>query len=209
MIPIFTHPPSVGACRSSHHHGRATVRRAARDDKAGPSARTAQPGYNRGLEVVGTGDRSGWRLSGGTTSMAGLFGRGRKAEANRGSASLLDQVTRGNQVTDGWRFSLKGSPRFYDDVLRIIESDPGAVVYFGEALTYERGAAVALWRVRARGFSWLPVLYDWWADQERIEPVRFTFYLYIPPELKYPALDLRQHAPAEVEAFIKQQAPRT
>jgi hypothetical protein len=39
--------------------------------------------------------------------------------------------------------------------------------------------------------------------------VRFTFYLYIPPELKYPALDLRQHAPAEVEAFIKQQAPRT
>jgi hypothetical protein len=141
--------------------------------------------------------------------MAGLFGRGRKAEANRGSASLLDQVTRGNQVTDGWRFSLKGSPRFYDDVLRIIESDPGAVVYFGEALTYERGAAVALWRVRARGFTWLPVLYDWWADQERIEPVRFTFYLYIPPELKYPALDLRQHAPAEVEAFIMQQAPRT
>ena len=53
------------------------------------------------------------------------------------------------------------------------------------------------------------VLYDWWADQERIEPVRFTFYLYIPPELKYPAMDLRQHAPADVEAFIKQQAPRT
>ena len=53
-------------------------------------------------------------------------------------------------MTDGWRFSLKGSPRFYDDVLRIIESDPGAEVYFGEALTYERGAAVALWRVRAR-----------------------------------------------------------
>jgi hypothetical protein len=140
--------------------------------------------------------------------MAGLFGRGRKAEADRGSATLLDQVTRGNPVTDGWRFSLKGSPRFYDDLVRIIESDPGAEVYFGEALTYERGAAVALWRVRARGFTWLPVLYDWWADMERIEPVRFTFYLYIPPELKYPAMDLREHAPAEVEAFIKQTAPR-
>jgi hypothetical protein len=75
-------------------------------------------------------------------------------------------------------------------------------------LTYERGAAVALWRVRARTFGWLPVLYDWWADQERIEPVRFTFYLYIPPELKYPALDLREHSPEAVEAFIKQSAPR-
>ena len=141
--------------------------------------------------------------------MAGLFGRGRKAEQDGGSASLLDRVAGGNRVTDGWRFSLKGSPRFYDDVLRIIESDPGAEVYFGEALTYERGAAVALWRVQARGFSWLPALYAWWADQERIEPVRFTFYLYIPPELKYPAMDLRQHPPAEVEAFIKKSAPRT
>jgi hypothetical protein len=111
-------------------------------------------------------------------------------------------------VTDGWRFSLKGSPRFYDDVLRIIESDSGAEVYFGEALTYERGAAVALWRIRARTFGWLPALYDWWADQERIEPVRFTFYLYVPPELKYPAMDLREHVPAEVEAFVKRIAPR-
>ena len=58
----------------------------------------------------------------------------------------------GSPVTDGWRFSLKGSPRFYDDVLHIIESDSGAEVYFGEALTYERGAAVALWRVRASSF---------------------------------------------------------
>jgi hypothetical protein len=134
--------------------------------------------------------------------MAALFGR------KRNDGSLLDQVTQSSPVTDGWRFSLKGSPRFYDDVRRIIESDAGAKVYFGEALTYERGAAVALWRVRARSFTWLPALYDWWADQERIEPVRSTFYLYIPPELKYPALDLREHAPAEVEAFIKRTAPR-
>ena len=57
-------------------------------------------------------------------------------------------------------------------------------------------------------FGWLPVLYDWWADQERIEPVRFTFYLYIPPELKYPALDLREHSPEDVEAFIKRRPRR-
>jgi hypothetical protein len=134
--------------------------------------------------------------------MAALFGR------KRNNSSLLDQVIQGSPVVDGWRFSLKGSPRFYDDVLRIIESDPGAEVYFGEALTYERGAAVALWRVRAHSFDWLPALYDWWADQERIEPVRSTFYLYIPPELKYPAMDLREHTPAEVEAFIKRTAPQ-
>jgi hypothetical protein len=124
------------------------------------------------------------------------------------STSLLEKTARAQQLRNAWRFTLKSSPRFYDDVLRIIESDPRAIVYFGEALTYERGAAVALWRVRALGFDWLPALYNWWADQERIEPVRTTFHLYIPPNLKYPALDLREHTPAAVAAFIQQHAPR-
>ena len=137
-----------------------------------------------------------------------LFGNRDKARPSGKSDSLLATVTTGSAVEHGWRFSLKGSPRFYDDVLRIIESDPGAEVYFGEALTYERGAAVALWRVKANSFGWLPALYDWWADAERIEPVRSTFYLYIPPEMKYPALDLREHTPNVVEAYIKQTAPR-
>lgn len=135
--------------------------------------------------------------------MAGPFGRGSKSEA-----ALLEAVTSRSPVTGGWRFSLKGSPRLYDDVRRIVESDAGAQVYFGEALTYERGAAVALWRIQATSFSWLPALYDWWSDTERIEPIRFTFYLYIPPELKYPAMDLRGHTPAEVESYIKQHAPK-
>ena len=139
--------------------------------------------------------------------MAALFGKNR-GERGTSDGTLLNEVTQGSPVTGGWRFSLKGSPRHYDDVLRIIESGAGAEVYFGEALTYERGAAIALWRVRAISFHWLPALYAWWADAERIEPVRFTFYLYIPPELKYPALDLRQHTAAEVEEFIKRNAPR-
>jgi hypothetical protein len=139
--------------------------------------------------------------------MAALFGRRNSARSTANSRSLLASATSGSAVEHGWRFSLKGSPRFYDDVLRIIESDSGAEVYFGEALTYERGAAVALWRVRANSFTWLPALYDWWADVERIEPVRTTFYLYIPPEMKYAALDLREHTPEEVEAFIKSTAP--
>jgi len=112
-------------------------------------------------------------------------------------------------IENGWRFALKGSPRHYDDVNKIVESDPGAHIYFKEALTYERGAGVALWRIEATTFDWLPRLYAWWAEMERIEPVNFTFNLYIPPELKHAALDLRDHSAAEVEAFIKSNAPRT
>lgn len=114
----------------------------------------------------------------------------------------------GSQTGTIWRFTLKGSPRHYDDVLQIIEGSGTADVYFGEALTYERGAGVALWRVRARDFDWLPPLYAWWAEQERIEPIQFTFHLYIPPELKYPALDLRNHIPTDVAAYIRSHAPR-
>lgn len=113
------------------------------------------------------------------------------------------------KIEGGWRFTLKGSPRHYDDVLRIIEDDPNARVYFGEALTYERGAGVALWRVEATGFDWLTPLYAWWAEMERIEPIHFTFHLYFPSDLKYPALDLRDHTPQEVAEFIKQNAPRS
>ncbi len=108
---------------------------------------------------------------------------------------------------DGWRFSLKGSPRHYDNVLNIIEADPNSKVYFGEALTYERGAGVALWRIEAKSFSWLPKLYGWWAEMERLEPVDFTFHLYMPGTPKNPSMDLREHTPAEVEAFIKANAP--
>ena len=110
---------------------------------------------------------------------------------------------------DAWRFTLKGSPRHYDDVKQIIESDRRARVYFGEALAYERGAGVALWRIEARTFGWLPKLYKWWAEMERIEPVNFTFNLYIPPDLKHAALDLRDYTPEEVEAFITANGPRT
>ena len=64
----------------------------------------------------------------------------------------------------------------------------------------------------ARGgdeFDWLPKLYDWWAEMERVEPVRFTFHLYFPDDLKYPAMDLRDHTPDEVVALIQQRAPRS
>jgi hypothetical protein len=112
-------------------------------------------------------------------------------------------------IQNGWRFTLKGSPRHYDDVRAIIEADPGARVYFGEALTYERGAGVAMWRIEATSFDWLPRLYAWWAEMERIEPIEFTFHLYLPGDWRNAVMDLRDVAPEQVAAFIQQQAPRS
>ena len=108
---------------------------------------------------------------------------------------------------EGHQFSLKGSPRHYDDVRDLIEATGTARIYFSEALTFERGAAVALWRVRAKEFDWLPPLYEWWANMERIEPIQFTLYLYLPDESTRPALDLRVHPPDQVATFIKDNAP--
>lgn len=133
----------------------------------------------------------------------GLFGN-----KHRGQPYWHDpKPTKGKSVPNGYRFSIKGSPRYYSDIKRIIESDPGAEVYFSEALTYERGAGVALWRISATTFDWLPSLYDWWAEAERIEPIESTFHLYMPNEQKYAALDMRQHGPDEVETYIRQHAP--
>lgn len=134
--------------------------------------------------------------------MSPLLGRRNDARAKKRLATDTADAGAGT----GWRFTLKGSPRHYDDVLGIIELG-GGHVYFGEALTYERGAGVALWRVQAASFEWLPALYDWWAETERVEPIISDFHLYLPSNLKYPALILREHTPAEVEAFIRQRAP--
>jgi hypothetical protein len=107
----------------------------------------------------------------------------------------------------GYRFSLKGSPRHYDDVKAIIEAGNSARVYFGEALAYERGAGVALWRVRATAFDWLPALYAWWAEMERVEPIQFTFHLYLPDNPNYPVMDLREFSANDVAEFIASNAP--
>jgi hypothetical protein len=110
-------------------------------------------------------------------------------------------------IVSGYRFSLKGSPRHYDDVTAIIEASGAANVYFGEALHYERGAAIALWRIKARGFDWLRPLYDWWVEMERIEPIQFTFHLYMPDNSEYAVLDLREHSANDVEQYIRAHAP--
>ncbi|HEV2527460.1 MAG TPA: hypothetical protein VGT61_03285 [Thermomicrobiales bacterium] len=133
--------------------------------------------------------------------MVSLFKR-----SKRGAAEQV-RAPDANTVGSGYTFSLKGSPRHYDDVTRIIMAG-GGTVYFGEALTYERGAGVALWRIRTEDLGWLDQLYDWWAEAERVEPVQSTFHLYLPGNTKYADLDLRAHTPAEVAEFIRANAPR-
>lgn len=134
--------------------------------------------------------------------MVSLFRRKRQ----RGASEMV-RAPDANTLGSGYRFTLKGSPRHYDDVLRIIEDGDGTV-YFGEALTYERGAGVAMWRVRSRDLGWLTALYDWWAEAERVEPVNSSFHLYLPDNVRYPALDLREHTPDEVAEFIRANAPQ-
>ena len=130
-----------------------------------------------------------------------LFAPGRKAR-------LKKEMTVPKPVFfEGYQFTLKGSPRHYDNVKQIIEANGEGNVYFGEALAYERGAGIALWRVRAKSFGWLKDLYDWWVEMERIEPIQFTFHLYLPDDLKYPVLDLRVNSVSDVQVFIEQNAP--
>lgn len=131
----------------------------------------------------------------------GLFSSGRRARM------MKEMAYAPPPFFEGYQFTLKGSPRYYDDVRALIESTGEADVYFGEALAYERGAGIALFRIRAKSFGWLPKLYDWWAEAERIEPIETTFHLYLPSNLKYPVLDLREHKPEEVAAFIEANAP--
>ena len=50
-------------------------------------------------------------------------------------------------ANEAWHFALKGSPRHYDDVRNIINGSNEAIVYFGEALTYERPE---VWAARLR-----------------------------------------------------------
>lgn len=130
----------------------------------------------------------------------GLFSSGRRARM------MKEMAYAPPPFFEGYQFTLKGSPRYYDDARAIIESTGEADVYFGEALAYERGAGIALFRIRAKGFDWLAKLYDWWAEAERIEPIETTFHLYLPSNLKYPVLDLREHTPDEVSAFIQANA---
>jgi hypothetical protein len=82
-----------------------------------------------------------------------------------------------------------------DGYLGMSASDPQSEVRFlGIVDSSERGAPFLLWAVRTHTVQWLPAFYAWWRDAERTESVRLAFFLFLPPETRFPALDLRKHS---------------
>jgi hypothetical protein len=76
-------------------------------------------------------------------------------------------------------FTLRSVPHHYDGIKAAIESTGDARVYFGEPLAYIHGQGVSLFRVEAKGFSFLKNLFDWWAEAEREEAAGFDIRLFV------------------------------
>jgi|ThiBio_1000_plan_1041568.scaffolds.fasta_scaffold16135_2 hypothetical protein len=108
------------------------------------------------------------------------------------------------EMASAWLFTLRSVPHHYDEIKAAIESTGDARVWFGEPLAYLEGRGVALFRVEATGFSFLPNLYDFWAAAERDEATGFDIRLYT--QNKQFAGSLRGLTPQQAEALIKEHA---
>lgn len=102
--------------------------------------------------------------------------------------------------------TLRSVPRHYEALRDAIDSTGDARVWFGEALAYIHGKGVALFRVEATGFGWLAALYQRWQEIERREAFPFEVDLYF-HNTQWGA-SLRGRPPQEIEAIIRDSAPR-
>lgn len=105
---------------------------------------------------------------------------------------------------DAWVFTLRSVPHHYDEIKAAIESTGDARVWFGEPLAYLEGRGVALFRVEATGFTFLPNLYAFWAEAERNEATGFDIALFT--ENKQMVGSLRGLSQQQAEALIKEHA---
>lgn len=85
----------------------------------------------------------------------------------------------GPEKPGAWLFTLRSTPRHHDPIKVAIESTGSARVYFSEPLAYLRGQGVAIFRVEATGFDWLPNLYQFWRETEAVEAFAFDIALYV------------------------------
>lgn len=108
------------------------------------------------------------------------------------------------EMASAWLFTLRSVPHHYDEIKAAIESTGDARVWFGEPLAYLEGRGVAIFRVEANGFSFLPNLYAFWAKAERDEAAGFDIRLYT--HNKQLVGSLRGLTPQYAEAFIKEHA---
>lgn len=75
--------------------------------------------------------------------------------------------------------TVRSAPLRYDELRQLVESTGEARVYFGEALAYLQGEAVALLRIEATGFEWVRRLYDWWQVAQQRDAVPFDVRFYV------------------------------
>lgn len=106
------------------------------------------------------------------------------------------------EMASAWLFTLRSVPHHYDEIKAAIESTGDARVWFGEPLAYIEGRGVALFRVEATGFTFLPNLYEFWAEAERNEATGFDIRLFT--QNKELAGSLRGLTQQDAEALIKE-----
>ncbi len=113
----------------------------------------------------------------------------------------------GPTTPGAYLFTLRSVPRHHDGIKAAIMSTGSANVFFSEPLAYLRGQGVAIFRVEAAGFDWLPNLYRFWKETEAREAFTFEIALYF-NNVDFVA-SLRDHTPNSLRQIIEQGAPRT
>ncbi len=78
-----------------------------------------------------------------------------------------------------WVVTIRSVPLRYDELRQVVESTGEARVYFGEALAYLKGEAVALLRIEATGFEWVRALADWWRWAQKRDGISFDVRFYV------------------------------
>ena len=107
-------------------------------------------------------------------------------------------------MPNSWLFTLRSVPHHFAGIKAAIESTGDARVWFGEPLSYLEGRGVALFRVEAKGFTFLKNLYAFWAEAERLEAAGFDIRLY--SHNKQFNSSLRGLTPEQAEKLIKEHA---
>ncbi len=123
------------------------------------------------------------------------------------SAPPIEPKRTGPETVGAYLFTLRSTPRHYNEIAEQIEQGGGARVYFGEPLAYLRGQGISLFRVEATSLDFLDNLYQWWAAKEKSEAFAFDINLFFGD--KEWVASLREHTPAAIRSMIQDGAPKT
>ena len=108
------------------------------------------------------------------------------------------------EMPNAWLFTLRSVPHHFAGIKTAIEATGDASVWFGEPLAYLEGRGVSLFRVEAKGFTFLNSLYAFWTEAERLEATGFDIRLFA--NNKQFVGSLRGLTAAQAEQLIKEHA---